>query len=215
MDRERSRESLRSRYEAYGAGLVGLLALAVGMYTAYLQRQQTRAQVLPVVTLEWGSGSEVALRILIQNKGTGPAFVRSSAFTVDGRPVRDWYELTDSMRKLAPTGAAPPAVDTHLGLIAGKTLAPGEASDALRVSAASRADASTEAAPMFATSATGVPLWVGHVRYEICYCSVFDECWVRAGELTPWDDAQPSAVPRCPAPSFVAVPATARASAAP
>jgi hypothetical protein len=69
------------------AALVGLLALCVSGYTAYIQRQQVRAQVWPY--LETGiSGSKRELSLV--NKGVGPALIRSVQIYVDGKPQRNW-----------------------------------------------------------------------------------------------------------------------------
>ena len=69
------------------AALIGLLALCVSGYTAYLQRQQVRAQVWPY--LEPGmSGSKHEM--ILFNKGVGPAIMRSVQVLVDGKPQRNW-----------------------------------------------------------------------------------------------------------------------------
>src|SRR5262249_33862636 len=69
------------------AAFVGLLALLVSGYTAYLQRQQVRAQVWPY--LEPGmSGSK--REVILFNKGVGPAIIRSVQVLVDGKPQRNW-----------------------------------------------------------------------------------------------------------------------------
>lgn len=44
------------RYETIIATLVGVCALAVSAYTAYIQKQQVRAQVLP--SLEYSTSNE-------------------------------------------------------------------------------------------------------------------------------------------------------------
>src|SRR5689334_17738839 len=69
------------------AALIGLLALCVSGYTAYIQRQQVRAQVWPY--LEPGiSGSKREL--LLFNKGVGPAIIEGVQVLVDGKPQRNW-----------------------------------------------------------------------------------------------------------------------------
>ena len=69
------------------AALVGLLALCVSGYTAYVQRQQVRAQVWPY--LETGlSPSKQELTLV--NKGVGPALIRSVQIFVDDKPLHDW-----------------------------------------------------------------------------------------------------------------------------
>lgn len=56
------------------AALVGFLALLVSAYTAYIQRQQTRALVWPRLL----AGNRPADRLMvIYDKGIGPAIIRS------------------------------------------------------------------------------------------------------------------------------------------
>jgi len=57
-----------SRYEAVIATLVGLLAVSVAAYTAYMQRQQVRATVRPI--LEFGSDNG-PIQFTLANKGRG------------------------------------------------------------------------------------------------------------------------------------------------
>ena len=61
------RETRRaSRYDAIIATLVGLCALCVSAYTAYVQRQQVRAAVWPI--LEFDS-SNAPIHFTLANKG--------------------------------------------------------------------------------------------------------------------------------------------------
>src|SRR3954467_8259149 len=69
------------------AAFVGLLALCVSGYTAYLQRQQVRAQVWPY--LESGISSSKR-SVTLFNKGVGPAIIGSVHVLVDGKPQRNW-----------------------------------------------------------------------------------------------------------------------------
>ena len=87
-----------SRLDAIIAALVGVLALVVSAYTAWVQKQQVRAQVLPI--LEYGTGN-VPIRYVVANKGVGPALVRHVVVRIDGEPVHDWNE---AMTKFAWPG---------------------------------------------------------------------------------------------------------------
>lgn len=76
------------------AAFVGLLALCVSGYTAYLQRQQVRAQVWPY--LEPGmSGSK--REMMLFNKGVGPGIIHSVEILVDGKPQHNWSEVFASL----------------------------------------------------------------------------------------------------------------------
>jgi hypothetical protein len=69
------------RYETIIATLVGVSALFVSGYTAYVQRQQVRAAVWPI--LEYGTSSEPKIRFTLDNKGGGPAIIRNVIVRVD------------------------------------------------------------------------------------------------------------------------------------
>lgn len=76
------------------AALVGLLALCVSGYTAYLQKQQVRAQVWPY--LEPGMSSSKR-EIVLFNKGVGPAIIHSVQIRVDGKPQHNWSEVFNAL----------------------------------------------------------------------------------------------------------------------
>src|SRR3569832_1502017 len=81
-------------FAAVIAALIGLLALCVSGYTAYLQRQQVRAQVWPY--LEPGmSGNKREL--IVFNKGVGPAIVEGVQVFVDGKPQHNWSEVFSAL----------------------------------------------------------------------------------------------------------------------
>src|SRR5437763_3971667 len=79
-----------SRYDALIATFVGVCALCVSGYTAYMQRQQVRAMVWPI--LEFDSSNEPNIHLSLANKGVGPAMIRHVVVRVDGQPVTTWVE---------------------------------------------------------------------------------------------------------------------------
>jgi len=163
-----------SRYDAVIATLVGLCALCVSAYTAYVQRQQVRAAVWPI--LEFDSSNAPDIHFTLANKGVGPAIIRHVIAKVDGQPVRNWKEALG--RILGP--------GEHLGSesdMSGRVFAAGES-----ITVFTPHD--PENNPLNFDKSN--PLWVKmnkdrlRVTVEICYCSTLDECWtLRAGGLTP------------------------------
>ena len=61
------------------ATFIGVLALIVSAYTAYMQRQQVRAQVLPI--LQFGTSNAPQLDVELDNKGVGPALIKHVVVT--------------------------------------------------------------------------------------------------------------------------------------
>jgi hypothetical protein len=175
-----------SRYDAIIATLVGLCALCVAGYTAYVQRQQVRAAVWPI--LEFDSGN-APIHFILANKGVGPAIIRHVIVKVDGQPVRNWKEALE--RILGP--------GEHLGSeadMSGRVFAAGESMDVFT-------PRDPENNPLNFDKSN--PLWVRlnkdrlRVTVEICYCSTLGECWtLRAGGLTPSTTTETR---HCPSPS--------------
>ena len=88
-----------SRYDAVIATLVGACALFLSGYTAYMQRQQVRAAVWPI--LQFDSSNEPDIHFTLANKGVGPAIIRHVVVTVDGQRVVNWH---DALQKLLGPG---------------------------------------------------------------------------------------------------------------
>jgi hypothetical protein len=175
-----------SRYGAVIATLVGLCALGVSAYTAYVQRQQVRAAVWPI--LEFDS-SNAPIHFILANKGVGPAIIRQVIVKVDGQPVRNWREVLEKI--LGP--------GEHLGSesdMRGRVFAAGESLTVFT-------PRDPENNPLNYDRSN--PLWVQmnkdrlRVSVEICYCSTLGECWtLRASGLAPSTTTETH---HCPTPS--------------
>jgi hypothetical protein len=183
------RERNWDAYAAVVASFIGLLALLVSGYTAYVQDRQARAQVWPRLEL---SRYGVRHSLVAENRGVGPARVKAVKVVVDGKPVRRWVEMLRAM------GRRGPFVYSQ-SQISGRVLSPGQDVD---IFAAADAEDSRK---MFAdvTSSLFNEEALHKVGILVCYCSVFDQCWLAglgnenlAGTVI--DDERP--VGRCPIP---------------
>jgi hypothetical protein len=176
-----------SRYEAFVATFIALLAVCVAGYTAYMQRQQVRAAVWPI--LEFDSSNSPDIHFTLSNKGVGPALIRHVVVKVDDQPVKNWRE---AMEKLLGPGE-------HLfseSDMNGHVLAPNES-----MTVVTPRDASNN--PLIVDKSN--PLWVTmnkervRVSVEICYSSTLGECWtLRTTGLKPGTTTETR---RCPTPS--------------
>ena len=162
-----------SRYDAIIATLVGFCALCVSGYTAYMQRQQVRGAVWPILQFDSGNGP---IQFTLANKGVGPAIIKHVIVKVDDQPVKNWAEVLEK--------------------ILGPGYHPGEESDmSSRVFSAGQStnvftphDDARKPIPFDRSN----PLWAkldtgrSRVIVEICYCSTLGECWtLRGGGTTP------------------------------
>ena len=162
LNEERARVS---RYEAVIA-LLAVSALFVSGYTAYVQRQQVRAAVWPI--LEYNTNNDPSISLTLKNKGVGPAIIRYVTVKVDGKPVRNWY---DALQILIGPG------DHHFteSTMSGHVLSAGETMEILEPH-----DADNN--PL--TAAKGGPDWDKmnkarmRISVEICYSSTLGDCWL-------------------------------------
>lgn len=136
------------------AALIGLLALTVSGYTAWLQRQQVRAEVWPYLQTGISPSQKV---MSLENKGVGPALIRSVRLFVDRKPQRNWPETFDAL-------GLSDMRDQPQSTINGVVLAPGDVIQQMSFTDAGR----------FAR------FYAQYARIElmICYCSALGECWL-------------------------------------
>lgn len=148
--RERSWDALAA---VLAAG-IGFLALVVSGYTAYIQRQQVRAQVWPYLIAGNDDGND---SIFVYNKGVGPAIVKTAQVFIDGKPRPDWAHVL-----------------TALGLpergYSQSTLNPGVISAGEQVRVIHLAD--EDRWKIFRDAAAE------RMALDICFCSTLDECWM-------------------------------------
>ncbi len=155
------------------ASLVGLLALVIAGYTAYIQRQQVSAQVWPY--LMWAN-SDNGMDYLWINKGVGPAIVKSTLVLVDGKPQRNWKAVMHSMQ-IDPRGYGQSTFN-HNVISAGETL------EWIKFKDHDQFLAFRGAARQ-------------HMGLKVCYCSTLGDCWVN--DSTRGDGNTRFAVGKCPA----------------
>lgn len=136
------------------AALIGLLALTVSGYTAWLQRQQVRAQVWPY--LEPGI-SPSQRQVVLVNKGVGPAAVKSLQVFVDGKPQQDWPHVFDALG-LSSMRETPYSTVNGIVISAGERLQQLDLGNAKDFAA-------------FYTRYSQIEL-------RLCYCSALNECWL-------------------------------------
>lgn len=164
------------RYDAAAAivaSLVGLLALAVAGYTAYIQRQQVSAQVWPY--LMWAN-SDSGMDYLWINKGVGPAIIKSAVVLVDGKPQRNWNAVMHSLQ-VDPQNYGQSTFN-HNVISAGETL------EWLKFKDHDHFQAFRKAARP-------------KLDFKVCYCSTLGDCWVN--DSTRGDGNTRFPIGKCPA----------------
>jgi hypothetical protein len=92
---EKQETRTASRYETVVATFIALLAVCVAGYTAYMQRQQVRAAVWPILEFDSSNGPDI--HFTVANKAVGPAIIRHVIVRVDAQPVKNWNEALDKL----------------------------------------------------------------------------------------------------------------------
>jgi len=151
------------RWLSIAVGLAAIVAVVVSLYQAALARQQLQASAWPYVSQGNGYTSGNPYTRVVSNDGVGPARIKSFRVVVDGRPVQTWNAAVRSL-----TGEGEPAL-VYSSLGRGTVLVPGASRTVLTLPPGPRAER----------------FWLGaqtRLRTQVCYCSVYDECWLADSE---------------------------------
>ena len=154
--------------------LVSLVAVIVSVYSAYIDRAYARSSVWPRLTLSKSDYLKDGVPIYeyrIENAGTGPAIIKYAYVSVDNTYFKYWYQVFEHFE--------------------------------LDMQNVTQSHISTRVVPAyqsFAAQSTHNTDFMPHWRkvdekidIELCYCSIYDECW-RVDRQTP-----PVEVPACEA----------------
>ncbi len=142
------------RVTAVIAVLVGVLALAVSAYTAYLQHAQVRAQTWPLLQL-WQSNSMRSFSL--SNRGVGPARVIDAKVFLDDSEVEGFQQI---FKALSGDDRTPNSTQSYF---VRRVLAANE--DVTMIQFDEQADYD-----LFASNRE-------RIAFDICYCSVIDQCY--------------------------------------
>lgn len=169
----------KSRFEwdritALMAVLIGACALAVSLYTAYLQNAQVRAQTWPFIQL-WQSNVDRSFSI--SNRGVGPARIADVKLRIDGIEVSGFDQ---AIKKLQ---AKPEPVSSLQSYFARRVLTPNEDVTMIQFE-------TDENFNIFMKNRD-------RIRFEICYCSVLNECYL-LNENAKTEQEYITSTPRCP-----------------
>ena len=166
---------------ALSALVVAVTALVVSILQAQIMREEQHVSVWP--SLSMGVDISTAggvFEISAQNKGIGPGIVRDFQLEVDGETVTSWEEFERAVAAQLPNT---PSARNQRSLT-GEVLLPGE----------DRRVYGSAGEESFTLLMSGL----GRIRMTLCYCSVYDRCWLSISDYTGSDaDGEPTAVASC------------------
>ncbi|HEX6831907.1 MAG TPA: hypothetical protein VF132_00120 [Rudaea sp.] len=182
--RQSERASQFAQWSSTLALAVSFLALAVGAYQTRIMQNQARASVWPSLAIDFGyfgSGEKAGFTWDIDNNGVGPARIEWVTLSLDGQPMRNWSDVYAALQVEGLENA------TLYG-ISGKVLPPNTNREttitAIRITDPATARRFFDARDRFAMA--------------ICYCSVYDECWVAK-----WREPRPEPASGCAVPPAI------------
>jgi hypothetical protein len=158
---------------------VSVFALALGAWQTRLMQSQARAGVWPYLTIGYTYTNNVdtdGFIWTIDNNGVGPARVQSVRLSLDGKPMRNWNEVIEAL-------GVSHRPNTATSSFSGAVIPPNTNRETT-ISAIRAND--RELAGLFKNA-------IARFNMEICYCSVYDDCWIAR-----WQQWHADAVDRCP-----------------
>jgi hypothetical protein len=141
---------------AMSAIIISVCALFTSVYEAHLERQQANAEVWPYVQVFQSNQS--GFEIIVHNSGIGPALIRDYRVQYRGKTIHGWSELI-------PSAPEPDNFQTINSYLYGRAVSPETRISVLTMPPGKNA----------AFFHAG-----GEFDIKVCYCSVFDQCWIAA-----------------------------------
>jgi hypothetical protein len=162
--------------------VTGSIALYAGLTEADAARKQQEAAVWPMLQMAINDydveAKEPIFRIMARNSGIGPARIAGFRVTVGGKVQSDWNETFTTL------------AGSHEGVLrsyfSGRVISAGEEVDVVL--------ARDEIARAVLQKAYAAPT---RLEWEVCYCSVFNKCWVSNSKGQSWLKAA-TLVEACP-----------------
>ncbi len=154
---------------------LSVAALLVSVFEVSAIRDEQRIQVWPFVQLSQGYNSE-GFELRASNKGIGPARIRGVTMRLDGEVVDELDDLI--VRAVGEENAF--SYEMY------------RTSDINRSVMSADEQVTLFATPWEPRSRLLVQELQQRFELEVCYCSVYDECWTAS-----LDDVEPATVARC------------------
>jgi hypothetical protein len=150
---------------SFSAIFISVATLFVYIYQARIMQKQQHTSVLPYV--EWlYSNAENEFIITVENKGIGPAFVREVTMKLNGEEIGSNSALFKKLLGYSSFSFINSTVERRV-------ISPGEKIEMVHVYDSAQAHA-----------IDSLLLWnnsPNKFSLEICYCSVYNDCWTTDG----------------------------------
>lgn len=176
---------------AFSALFVSLCSLGIALHHGRTMQRLVEANSRPFIQITTSNGppgadsASQAFMVLISNPGAGAARVERFSILVDDKRVKD---ISEALLRLAGLPDNTPQASAVLGPIMYAAVAPSYIKAG-----------SDQMVLRWPRTATNAAVWDKdaaaasvRVKFEACYCSIFDECWIENSHTF-----RPTAVTSC------------------
>lgn len=177
---------------AFSALFVSLCSLGIALHHGRTMQRLVEANSRPFIQITTSDGhasgggdASQAFTVLISNPGAGAARVERFSILVDDKPVKN---IGEALLRLAGLPADTKDESTVLGPMSYSDVAPSYIKAGSDQPVLHWPRTANNASVWDKDAAAG---WQ-RVKFETCYCSIFDECWVENSHTF-----RPSAVASC------------------
>ena len=141
---------------ALSALLIGLVTAFTSIYSAYVDRAYSRASVWPRLEISRNTSAE-SFSYQVTNNGTGPALIKYAKIKNGSKYLQRWSDV-EPFRAI---------IQSH---ISNRTLS-----------------AQKSITPLLfkGDNAKALVSFDDNISIELCYCSIYEECWVITRENSP------------------------------
>jgi hypothetical protein len=163
---------------AFSALFVSLCSLGIALHHGRTMQRLVEANSRPFIQITAGTGprgtdgdrSQI-FTVLISNPGAGAARVERFSILVDDKPVKD---IGEALLRLAGLPADTKEESALLGSMSYSEIAPSYLKAGSEQVVLSWPRTAGNASVWDKDAAAGSE----RVKFEACYCSIFDECWI-------------------------------------
>ena len=153
---------------AISALVISLITAFTSIYSAFTDRTYARASAWPRLEIYRSHVGELSHQYVVSNNGTGPALVKYAKVTLDDKPLKSWNDLIGLLGMTDATFS-----QSHIGSIV--------------LPAQQKITAFDLKVPKAVAAYYARP---NPVHIELCYCSIYDECWLIDRRNQPTEIAQ-------------------------
>lgn len=160
----------RSDIISLTALLMSMVAVFVSIYEARILKEQQlimqtqeKTSVWPYLdgALSYEYSDKIRIRFDFENKGIGPAKIRKMTLLFQEEPIKDYVDLMNKLDTFFPKEAD---MGVSYKLVEGDVISPGEQFTNLQIE--------SNRFPGDLSKLRELDL-----HFDVCYCSVYDDCW--------------------------------------